>query len=248
VGLLVLASGAVSRLSPGRGSRHERALLEALAATPSSLDPERSGLDERGVALKVLEHLRALVPVESQGLHAGDLDAIGALAARASSQAPFPDAKIRGSSEREAVLRSYLAAFGIAGPPRLEPRPASADVLLGESVLELTRGRGRGSLVYIVSPLPDEERFKALTPMLRQARRRRARLRWLHPTELPGLDLPPDVLGRVARTAARLRAETERKYAELRLRRLGVRAAACSLPDALLQSSLERGRPALLAR
>jgi uncharacterized protein (DUF58 family) len=243
VGLLVLANGAVSRVSPGRGARHKRALVEALAATPTTLEPERSGLDERGVALRVLEHLRALLSVESQAVHPGDLDAVAQLAGRALAQAPFPDSKVRASTPREALLRTYLAAFGIGGPPRLEPRPATADELLADTVLTLTRGRGLGNLIYIVSPLPDEERHERLAPTLRRAQRSRARLRWLHPAELPGLDAPLDALGRAARTAARLRTENDRQYAELRLRRLGVRAAACSppeLPKALDLSSPER--------
>lgn len=227
VGLAVLANGVVHRISAAHGAGHEARLLEALARTPSTLEPERSGLDERAVALRVLEHLRALAPSESQHLDPADLDAICALAARAMPQAPFPDARVTASSPREASLRSYLAAFGIGGPPRLESRSAKADVLLGDTVLAVAKGRPHASLVYVVSPMPDEDRWQALAQRLRQVPRRRTRLRWLHPSELPGLDAPSSVVGRVARTAARLRADSDRHAAERRLRRLGIRAALC---------------------
>lgn len=228
VGLAVLASGVVHRVSAAHGAGHEARLLEALARAPSTLEPERSGLDERGVALRVLEHLRALAPAESQQLDPADLDAICALGSRAIPQAPFPDARVAASSPREAALRSYLAAFGISGPPRLESRSGRVDALLGDTVLGLAKGRPHASLVYVVSPMPDEERWKALVQKLRQIPRRRTQLRWLHPAEMPALDAPSNIVGRVARTAARLRAESDRHSAERRLRRLGIRPALCS--------------------
>lgn len=227
VGLVVLANGAVQRVSAAHGAGHEARLLEALARTPSTLEPERSGLDERGVALRVLEHLRALAPAEAQRLDPADLDAICALGSRAIPQAPFPDARISASSPREAALRSYLVAFGISGPPRLESRSSRVDVLIGDTVLGVSKSRPHASLVYVVSPMPDEERWTVLAQKLRQIPRRRTRLRWLHPAEIPGLDAPSNIVGRVAWTAARLRAESERYGAERRLRRLGIRSAPC---------------------
>ncbi len=235
VGLAVLANGSVSRVAAGRGAGHHRHLLEGLVSTPATLEPERSGLDERGVAIKVLEHLRALAPAESQAVDAGELDRIAALAARALAHAPFPDSKVVAASPRESVLRTYLAAFGMHGPPRLEPRSARMDILLGETVLALTRGRSPATVIYVASPLPDEERWKELGPKLSLVRRPRTRLHWLHAAEAPGLEASPDMLGRVARTAARLRAEGERNGAELRLRRLGIRPVVCGPPEPPLQ-------------
>lgn len=232
VALLTLASSRVSRVAPGRGAAHERALLEALAATPAMYEPERSGLDERGVAFRVLEHLRALAPAQSRDIRSSDLDAIAALCEEVRSQAPFPDLEVTAPSRREAALRTHLAAFGIAGPPRLEAQRASADALLADTLRELMRARSRDNLVYVVSPLPDEERTKQLAPVLREAQRRHLRLRWLHPAELPGVELPPDALGRVARTAARWRSESERHNGELRLRRLGIRTSVCMPSEA----------------
>jgi uncharacterized protein (DUF58 family) len=238
VGLCTVANGMVTRVPAARGTGHERHLLTALAATPKTLDPERSALDERAVGIRVFEHIRALAPAESQDLQATDLDKLAALATRALAQSPFPDARILSASPRESVLRTYLAAFGISGPPRLEVRGPELDALLGDTVLALSRGRSPANLVYIVSPMPDERRWLELEPKLRQVSRRRARLRWLHPAEVPGLEPPSDVVGRVTRTAARLRSESERLSGEARLRRLGIRATPCGLPDPLSADAL----------
>ncbi len=249
VGLVVVASGALLRVSPGKGAAHERRLLESLARTPFTLEPERSGLDERGVALRVLEHLRALSPAESQLLAATDLDGISALAARAVAQSPFPDARVSATSQREAVLRTHLAAFGIGGPPRLEARSPRVDALLADTVLTVCRGRPAATLVYLVSPMPDEERWKELSPKLRQVSRRRTQLRWLHPAEVPSLDAPADLAGRIARTSARLRSESDRHGAEQRLRRLGIRPAICAPVESslLVEASRERAASADVA-
>src|SRR5690606_16488377 len=154
VGLVSAASGSLQRVPARRGVAHERRLLEALSRTPFTLEPQRSGLDERGVALRVLEHLRSLVPLEAQLLDGGDLDRIAALAARVLSQAPFPDARVAAASEREGVLRTHLEAFGISLPPRLEVRQPAADELLADVVLALGRGRPPASVIYVASPMP----------------------------------------------------------------------------------------------
>lgn len=224
VGLSTVADGAVSRVPLGRGGGHARRLLEALALTPAMLEPARSGLDERGVAARVLEHLRALAPAEAQKLDVGDLDAIAALAARTLPQAPFPDARIDGGAARETALRSYMAGFGLSGPPRLEPKRPSTDALLVDTAITLCRGRDAATLIYLVSPIPDETRWQELAPRLRRIPRRRTHIRWLHALDIPGLDMPSDAMGRVARTAARLRSSSERDGGRERLRRLGIRA------------------------
>lgn len=244
VGLCVLADGLSERVPVGRGAAHERRLFEALARTPTTLEPARSGLDERAVASRVLEHLRALAPAEAHSVRASDLDAIAGLCARALSQAPFPGERIAAPTARESVLRSYMAAFGINGPPRLEPRRSVADALLGDTVLALSRGRSSATLVYVASPLPDEARWQELVPRLRQVPRKRTHVRWLHPLEVPALELPTDAASRVARTAARLRSDSERHGGELLLRRLGIKVGVCAPPEALVQTELAR-RPAL---
>jgi len=238
VGLCVLADGVLTRVPVGRGAAHERRLFEALARTPTTLEATRSGLDERGVASRALEHLRALAPSEAHQVRSSDIDAIAGLCARALSQAPFPDEKISAPTARESVLRTYLAAFGISGPPRLEPRRAAADAFIGDTVIALSRGRHSATLVYVASPLPDETRWQDLAPRLRQVPRKRTHMRWLYPLEVPGLEAPADALGRAARTAARLRSESERHVGELLLRRLGVKASACAPADALTQAPL----------
>jgi uncharacterized protein (DUF58 family) len=228
VGLVIVTNGAVLRTPARRGSGHERRLLEALAQTPFTLEPERSGLDERGVALRVLEHLRSLVPLEAQLLAMGDLDRIAQLAARVLPQAPFPDARVAAPTPREVTLRTHLAAFGISVPPRLEARHPSADVALADMVLTLSRGRPPASMIYVASPMPDEERWKELWARLRQVPRHRTRLAWVHAPELAALETPAHLQAQVARTAARLRVDSERRGGEQRLRHAGIRPIVCS--------------------
>jgi uncharacterized protein (DUF58 family) len=228
VGLAVLANGSTVTVPAARGARHGQRLVEQLMAVASLLEPERSGLDEAAVAARVHEHLRALAPNESQGLQSKDLEGIARLASRALAQAPFPEQRVFAPAPREALLRTYLAVFGIGGPPKLEARSPSVDAAIGDMLLDLTRGRRRASLIYVVAPVPNEERWQVLRAPLRKAQRRRARLRWLHAPELPSLDLAGDVLGRTASTAARLRIDSERSLGELRLRQFGIPLSVCA--------------------
>jgi uncharacterized protein (DUF58 family) len=228
VGFVSVAGSVLERIAARRGSAHERRLLEALARTPLTLEPERSGLDERGVALRVLEHLRSLVPVDALALEANDIERIAGLARRVMPQAPFPDARVNAPTPRESVLRTHLAAFGISAPPRLEARHPSIDAALAEAVLSVTRGRKGASVVYLASPMPDEERWKELWPRLRQVPRHRTSVCWVHAPDLPALDTEAHLQSVVARTAARLRSESDRFLAEQRLRHVGIRAIACA--------------------
>jgi uncharacterized protein (DUF58 family) len=232
VGLMSVAGSVLDRVPARRGAAHERRLLEALARTPLTLEPERSGLDERGVALRVLEHLRSLVPLEALVLEPNDVERVAALAARVLPQSPFPLARVNAPTPRESVLRTHLAAFGISVPPRLETRHASIDAALADAVLSVARGRKRASVVYIASPLPDEERWKELWPRLRQVPRHRTQLCWVHAPDLPALEAPGHLQSVVALSAARLRSDNERLLAEQRLRHVGLRALACASGEA----------------
>jgi uncharacterized protein (DUF58 family) len=241
VGLVIVTSGAVLRTPARRGSGHERRLLQALAQTPFTLEPERSGLDERGVALRVLEHLRSLVPLEAQLLAVSDIDRIAQLAGRVLPQAPFPEARVGAPTAREATLRTHLSAFGISVPPRLEARHASADIALADVVLTLSRGRPPASMIYVASPMPDEERWKELSPRLRQVQRHRTRLAWVYAPDLAALEAPTHLQAQVARTAARLRVDGERRGGEQRLRHAGIRPIACSGAEPELLGVLAKG-------
>jgi uncharacterized protein (DUF58 family) len=233
-GLVIAANGAQGRIPAHRGTAHERRLLEALSLVPTTLEPERSGLDERGVALRVLEHLRSLVPPEAMLVDPGDIDRIAGLAERVLAQAPFPSVRISAPTLRESALRTHLAAFGIGSPPRLEARPPSTDVALGEVVLSLARSRPAPSVVYVASAMPDEDRMRELWPRLRQVRRPRTRLCWVYPSELLGLEAAVHLQAQVARTAAALRVESERRHGEERLSRAGIRPIACTALETAL--------------
>jgi uncharacterized protein (DUF58 family) len=232
VGLELVSSDGLAKVPPSRGTGQEQRLFEALLRTPTTLEPGRSGLDERGVAQKVLEHLVASTPSLAARVPGGHLDAIAALAREQLEQAPFPDAQIPAGTPRESLLRSYLAAFGVSIAPRLEPERPHTDRVLVEALAAHVTNRV-DSLVYVLSPLPDAARLALLGPALRRSRRSRTRVHWLHAAELPALESPRDVASGVARTAARLRAETERRAAELGLRRIGIDSAPCLPADAL---------------
>jgi uncharacterized protein (DUF58 family) len=246
VGLELLAPEGGGAVTPGRGTGQEHRLLQALAHLPSTLEPGRSGLDERGIAQKVLEHLATVAPALAARVAPTDLDEIAALARESLEQAPFPEAAVLAPTPRESLLRSYLAAFGIPAPPRLEPDRPRTDAALAEALAAHYASRVH-RLIYVISPFPDARRLEALSPALRKARRSRTRVSWLHPSELPGLELSSDLAGQLARTAARLRAENERRQAELALRRLGIDAAVFtppSGPGALEPSGEPRGHRA----
>jgi hypothetical protein len=127
-------------------------------------------------------------------------------------------------------LRSYLAAFGMSLPPRLEPERPRTDATLAEALLHTTRGRKRASVLYIASPVPDEARWAQLAPVFRNLPRRRTSVTWLVPSERLGLGLPEGALGRAAGIAARLHVEGALRRGERELRRLGVRLQ--HLPEA----------------
>jgi uncharacterized protein (DUF58 family) len=233
VGLELVTGDGVAKVATSRGSGQEQRLFEALLRAPTALEPSRSGLDERGIAQKVLEHLVASTPALAARVPAGHLDAIAALAREQLEQAPFPDAQIHGATSRESLLRSYLAAFGVGASPRLEPERPRTDRVLAEAIAAHVSNRVN-SLVYVMSPLPDATRLALLGPALRRSRRSRTQVRWLHAPDLPALEATQDVSGQLARTAARLRAETERRSAELGLRRIGIESSLCVPADTAL--------------
>jgi hypothetical protein len=172
----------------------------------------------------------------------GHLDAIAALAREQLEQAPFPDVQIHAATARESLLRSYLGAFGVSAAPRLEPERPRTDGALAEAIAAHLSNRV-DSLVYVLSPLPDASRLTLLGPALRRSRRSRTRVRWLHAAELPALEPAQDAGSQLARTAARLRSETERRAAELRLRRIGIESALCVPADAALVRELAGADP-----
>ncbi|MET0410537.1 MAG: DUF58 domain-containing protein [Polyangiaceae bacterium] len=223
VGLAIVTSQRTLWFNPERGSAHARRLTLALLDTPAALEPERSGLDEAAVATRVLEHLRALAPQRLQQVEVGDLDRIAALASSAMARAPFPERRIVAPSERESRLRSYLAAFGMSLPPRLEPERTRTDPALLEAMARVGRGRLRATTLYLASPLPDDARWALFAPVLGSLQRRRPALVWLVASERLGLILPPDAPGRAAAIAARLATEGGQRAGERELHRLGVR-------------------------
>lgn len=223
VGLAIVGAHVFAWLPPEIGAAQEQRLLDALVETPTALPPERSGLDEAAVAARVLEHLRALAPQRLQSVDAGDLDAIASLATSALARAPFPERRVQAATERESRLRSYMAAFGMSGPPRLEPERPRTDLALAAALTRVARGRRAPSLVYVASPAPDAQRWHTLAPTLRVLPRRRLSLVWLVASERLALQLPEGAAGRAASIAARLHVEGGLQSGERELGKLGIR-------------------------
>jgi hypothetical protein len=170
------------------------------------------------------------MPARARGLSPADATGIAELASHALSLAPFGSERIVAGSPRESLLRSYLAAFGITGLPRLAPRSPEVDGQLLERIGQLLRGRRRATLIYVVSPVPSQERWQALEPGLSRLPRHRARcVRWLHPPRNLGLPAFTDASGRAARTAAAIREHADRQRGERALRRLGILLETCAL-------------------
>jgi hypothetical protein len=179
VGLLVVAGRRLAMLAPASGSAHAARIMEALSFATNCHDVDRSEFDEQDVAIRVLEHLRPLEPTVVEGVRSNDVDKLSRRAAVVLTRAPFSLSPPAANSEREAVLRHYLAAFGIDSPPKLEPDRPRTDTELLSALTDILRQKPRPSLVTVVSPLPQPSQQKQLLEGLKRLPRRHCEIRWL---------------------------------------------------------------------
>jgi hypothetical protein len=119
-------------------------------------------------------------------------------------------------------MRSYLAAFGITSPPRLEPDRAKTDQQLASALIRLQRDKPRPSVVYLWSPPPDLGARPEIERALARHPRRRTELRWVAMRVEPGIPRIGSPLMPAVADAVALRARVAEERGEHALRRLGV--------------------------
>jgi uncharacterized protein (DUF58 family) len=226
VGLAIVGAGrTLARIEPNRGPGHANSILSALAHQTGCSDYDRSGYDEADAALRVLDHLRPLDAGSSAGLRPADLDRIARRASHWLLKAPAPPGAVRGRTERERILRGYLAAYGIPCPPRVESDRLGTDLELARNLLAIGRGRPRPSWVCVWSPLADLGRRVALRQALQNYPHRTSRLVWVStPLESPSSGAT-EPIAFAAEHALRVRAHIDRERAERELRGFGVEVA-----------------------
>lgn len=240
VGLAVVAQTPRATIAPDTGQVHGHKLLHALVTSTNTLDASRSDLDELDVAIRVLEHLR---PLDDRGLSdvaRGDLDKLARRADAARARAPFRVRTPEGRSERDAMLRRYLASFGIDSPARVSSDRAAASQVLVSTLGTLADARPRASIVHVLATPPEPTHHPALQQAVGRLRRRGTLIAWALPDHEPSLvatpsppppagddepSLPP-ALGPSAASAAeavRVRAIVAKRRAEDALTQMGVR-------------------------
>jgi uncharacterized protein (DUF58 family) len=223
VGLVVSASRVRSWIAPGAGMSHRFALAGALASATSTVDADRSELDETEVAHRVAEHARPLDPQALSGVRKGDLDGLAERAERIRALAPFAPRVPFAPTPRERSLRQYLAAFGIESPPRLDGERDRAEATLVSVLERLLREKPRASLVHVWAPPP--ARVDAMTRAVAALRARRIAMRWTLPPFDAGVGAERDRRSPVAEIvdeAVRTRALATRERGERLLREMGV--------------------------
>jgi uncharacterized protein (DUF58 family) len=222
VGLTVIGSSEPPMLLPDRGPFHATQILEALAFGASTLDADRSEFDEIDVARAVVEHMKFLDSSLVQGIRADQLDVVALRAETQLTKAPFDAPAPFARTPRESALRRYLACFGIASRPRLDPdRTRNEEKLV--SALETMRGKKpRVSLVYVWSAAP-ERRPAKLGAIVREFERKGARIFWIPARHDQAIDPGNEELGRIVADAVIVRTRVARERGERILRSMGVR-------------------------
>ncbi len=223
VGLAIVGARVLAWIPPDRGPAHGIKLMAALANDAGTLDADRSELDEKGVATRVLEHMRPLDPVATGRVGVSDIERLVRRAERVRERAPFPALDPWADGRRERALRRYLSAFGIGSPPRMEPDRPRTDARLGESLARMARERPRPSTVYIWSPAPDPAARPDIARALAHHPRRRIALGWVSMTHEHAVPRDGSSLMGVIADAVAVRARVAEERGERALRHLGVR-------------------------
>jgi hypothetical protein len=201
------------------------ALAGALASAASTIDADRSELDESEIGHRVAEHARPLDPNGLRGLRKGDLDALAVRADQLRPLAPFAPRIPFASTPRERSLRQYLAAFGIEAPPRVEGEREKAEAALASVLETLSTSKPRPSAVHVWAPPPTKAGAEEIGKALGALRSRHVALRWSLPPLEAGVGADRSRRSPVADVvddAVRTRARATRARAERLLRKLGV--------------------------
>lgn len=223
VGLGILGARRLAWLPPARGPAHGIEVLVALAHATGTFDSDRSDLDEVDVAMRVLEHMRPLDPSAASRVRPSDLDRVARRVERVKARAPFPSAEVWAEAARDRTLRSYLAAFGMSSPPRLEAERPRTDARLAAALERVIRDKPRASIVYVWSVAPDLGARPDLGRALARFPRRSVDLRWLSMHLEPGIPRTGSATMEAVGDAVRVRALVAQERGEHELRRQGIR-------------------------
>lgn len=243
VGLVIADTAVRATVLPDTGSGQLAKLVRILATSGGTIDASRSDLDELDVAVRVIEHLR---PLDDRGLADVPRNALDKLAQRADAmraRAPFRVKTPEGRSERDAMLRRYLASFGIDAPPKTQSDRKVAAEAIVSGLVAIARQKPRASLVYVFASAPDPAVHAALQSTTARLSRAGSGVYWTLPAYEAGL-LPPWLTPRApaddgekeqdaafsgaapqAALAVRLRSAVASRKAEASLRKVGVRLA-----------------------
>ncbi|HLK36259.1 MAG TPA: DUF58 domain-containing protein [Polyangiaceae bacterium] len=224
VGLVVAASRLRAWIAPKDGPAHAALVASALASTASTADADRSELDEGQVARRVAEHARPLDPKALADVLPSDLDALAQRAEALRSRAPFAPRLPFAHTQREQMLRHYLASFGIEGPPRAEGEREKAETMVAQSIARIALERPRASAVHVWAPPPG--RAEVLAGAVAALRAQRIVLSWTMPPFEAGVGTearPKRPVADVVEEAVRIRARASEARGERVLRKLGVR-------------------------
>ena len=221
VGLAILGGRLRGLLEPDRGAKHARDIALALALVTGCHDADRSELEERDVALRVLEHLR---PLDGRMASADrfDIDRLAFRAEAAMQRAPFKGMAPDAPTPRERVLRRYLASFGIESPPRSDPERQRTEEAMVRFLERLARRKPRPSIVHIWSPAPDRPRAELLRAIA-DLRRASARVHWIAARVDQAVQLGNGTVASIVSDAVILRSRAARERGERALASMGVR-------------------------
>jgi uncharacterized protein (DUF58 family) len=231
VGLVVAASRVRAWLSPDSGVVHVGRVSSALLGASVMVDEDRSELDDRGVAMRVLEHAQATDPTLGACLVRGDLDGLARRADAFRRAAPFGPPLPYATTPHGAILRRYLAAFGIETPPREDGERERTDATIALALEKIAGQRDRASMVYVYSPTP--ARRELIEKAIRRLRARRVPVHWALPRleDSVGADRVPPRTGKprgllvreVIEDAVKMRARVERARGAATLRQMGAK-------------------------
>jgi uncharacterized protein (DUF58 family) len=224
VGLCIVAARTLARIPPDQGANHQRRLFEALARATSTLDADRSGLDEQDAAAVVLEHLRPIDPKGTRRVSSRDLDAIALLARRTlerSQLAPQPEPL--GISPRDRLLRRYLAVFGLPSPPRTT---SDRDLTDREVIATLDwLATQRPDRIRVCSPWPRPRLLEGLAKVQRRLKKSRIALDWIPMNIHYGVGESTLAPQRLIQSTLEWRSLVGAAEGKLGLRRVGIRDA-----------------------
>lgn len=221
VGLAIFGGRLRGLLEPERGPKHAQDIALALAIVTGTYDADRSELDERDVALRVIEHLRPL-DGKVAGTERIDMDKLAFRAEAAMQRAPFRGMAPDAPGMREKVLRRYLASFGIESPPRTEPEHRRTEEAMIRFLDRLSQRKPHPSIVHVWSPAPDHPKAE-LVLAIAKLRRRSARVYWIPARAEQAVAMGNGGVASVVTEAVVLRSRAARERGERSLGAIGVK-------------------------